>query len=143
MPGSISSDINNFLIEPGNHQESELWIRDASEDENRMPPLSRNLVDQIYVDSLAKWIDGLETQFENKNVWVFPNPTVDQIELRLGDDWILPFDYAIYDIRGRLIETETADKLRMTVDLDGEPQGIYILVITVEGETISRKVMKN
>ena len=143
LPGSISSDINNFLIEPGNHQESELWIRDASEDENRMPPLSRNLVDQIYVDSLAKWIDGLETQFENKNVWVFPNPTVDQIELRLGDDWILPFDYAIYDIRGRLIETETADKLRMTVDLDGEPQGIYILVITVEGETISRKVMKN
>ena len=98
IPRSLNSDIDNYIIEPGNHAGSELWIRDASLTENRMPPISRNVVHQTYIDSLAKWIDGLEAEFENKNIWVFPNPTRDIVELRLGDDWALPFDYALFDI---------------------------------------------
>ena len=44
---SQASDPSRLIIKPGVHAASELWVRDASHEENRMPPIGRNLVDQV------------------------------------------------------------------------------------------------
>ena len=38
---SHASEPNRLIVQPGSHQASELWVRDASEQENRMPPLGK------------------------------------------------------------------------------------------------------
>jgi len=53
------SPINSIIVKPGDHAASELWIRDASQSTNKMPPLARSLQDEIYLDNLAKWIDTI------------------------------------------------------------------------------------
>ncbi len=59
---SSASNPNHQLIKPGDHQASEIWVRDASLEENRMPPLARNLNDKQYLKYLAEWIDGLSDE---------------------------------------------------------------------------------
>lgn len=142
IPSSLNSDYDNYLIEPGNHQGSELWQRDASLTENRMPPLSRNMVDQMYVDSLAKWIDGLELQFDNKKIWTYPNPTGGELELRLGEDWELPMSYKIYDQQGRLLKSEIIEEYVTNINLSEHSKGVYFLIIEAEGRYETRKILK-
>ncbi|MEM8582860.1 MAG: PQQ-dependent sugar dehydrogenase, partial [Bacteroidota bacterium] len=51
---SNASNQDGVIVKPGFHQHSQLWIRDASLEETRMPPIGRNLVDEYYVDKLAE-----------------------------------------------------------------------------------------
>ena len=51
---------NPFVVEPGNAENSILFIRDRSVDpDDRMPPLAKNLPDETYLEVLQQWIDSL------------------------------------------------------------------------------------
>ena len=51
---------NPFVVEPGNAQNSILFIRDHSVDpDDRMPQLAKNLPDETYLEVLEQWIDSL------------------------------------------------------------------------------------
>lgn len=48
------------VVDPGNPDNSMLYIRDKSTDiHDRMPPLGRNLPDEEYLQLLVEWIEGL------------------------------------------------------------------------------------
>jgi len=129
------------LITPGDHATSELWIRDASSDANKMPPIGRNMVDQIYVDSLAKWIDNLEideTRFHD--ILIYPNPAADWINIHAHADWEPPFVYTLYSIDGRRMRYIRSDSNFQTMDVGQYPRGVYVLSIESGGKRLVKKL---
>jgi uncharacterized repeat protein (TIGR03806 family) len=48
------------IVIPGHPELSQLWLRDNSVDYDKMPPLSKTLVDQEYMDVLTVWINSLD-----------------------------------------------------------------------------------
>jgi len=132
---SHSSDRNRVLVKPGAHAQSELWVRDASNGEERMPPISHNLIDEVYVEKLAEWIDGLseDAGVLHQNL-LFPNPSNGWISIRIRDDWQGPFRYTIYSLDGRLIEQIQSERLSQHLDFTFLPRGTYVLKIEAQGQ---------
>ncbi|MEL6669509.1 MAG: T9SS type A sorting domain-containing protein, partial [Bacteroidota bacterium] len=128
---SNASDPDGLVVMPGFHEHSQLWIRDNSLENIKMPPIGRNLVDQYYVDKLAEWIDGMPTDFTSgaDQNYLYPNPTSDWINIRIRDDWELPVDLTIHSIDGRVIHQAQMEVLSDYMDLSILPAGTYIFTL--------------
>lgn len=144
--GAIShnSVADRLLVRPGDHQGSEIWHRNAAEDGSRMPPLGRNLLDEVWLANLATWIDGLPADAgENLENRVYPNPTNNVLSVRLRDDWAGPFDLSLFDLNGRLIHQTTFSNTAHQLELGFLSEGTYILRVAGGGEFLTRKVVVN
>jgi len=120
---SHASDPGRRIVEPGDHQASELWVRDAAVDDRRMPPLGRRLVDTEYVDALAEWIDGLpETHGAIPGFLCFPNPSDGLLH-------IPPFRVTVQNGMGQLIRRETVGSGSPVLDIRELPAGLYLVEI--------------
>lgn len=130
---SHASDPSRSIIEPGDHANSELWIRDSSSEDNKMPPLGRLLVDQIYVDSLAKWIDNINEDqlFVDHDIIVYPNPSSGWIAMNINKDWQGPFHIYVFTSSGRLVREEETEIYNHYMDISPYPKGVYF--ISIEG----------
>ena len=127
---SQSSNHRNLIVEAGNHQESELWIRDQSQEEDRMPPIGRNLVDDEYVDALAEWIDGLtQGNGQIENFINFPNPSDGWMIVRTNPDWQLPIDVEVFSTDGRLVHSEQHNFHHMHLGLQRVGFGTFLLKV--------------
>lgn len=127
---SLASTPGNFLIKPGDHTVSEIWKRDASTNENRMPPISRNLSDETYLQYLEEWIDNLsEDRGNNDKIYFFPNPAKEWLYVRLSDDWGTeePINIEIYNLQGQLIQSTQNESVIIYMDVSNMPSGTYIL----------------
>ena len=136
---SQASGINRFVVKAGNHAESELWIRDVSLSENRMPPIGRNIVDQMYIDSLAKWIDALPDEIiPLTELELFPNPSSGWVIVRIPDYFELPVKLNLFNMAGQLIRVQESENFSATVFLDQYSQGTYLIQV-VSGEEMQVK----
>ena len=125
---SQASKVGRFIVRPGDHQDSELWVRDASTSTSRMPPISRHLVDQNYIDSLAKWIDELPMDAGSfKGVFIYPNPSNGLVNIVIGEAFISPFLLSITSLSGNIIEHYNSDLSAINLDLRHLQAGIYFL----------------
>ncbi|MEO0732759.1 MAG: PQQ-dependent sugar dehydrogenase [Bacteroidota bacterium] len=126
---SQSSGHNNLLVQPGNHQASELWIRDQSTDSDRMPPIGRNLVDEQYVATLAEWIDSLakEDPKQVETILLFPNPSRGWLALRANEELALPLQIDLFSTNGQLVHTEISDNHYVHLELKRAGAGIFAL----------------
>jgi hypothetical protein len=71
------------------------------------------------------------------NIFVFPNPATDRIEIKNADDTVL---YKIYSITGNLVLAGRGNK----IDISAFPQGVYILAIDHEDNGVTiLKFVKN
>lgn len=128
---SHSSAPNRKIVQAGYHEASELWIRDASHQENRMPPIGRNIVDQVYIDALAEWIDNMETTLlPSKEHLIFPNPTSGWLEVRLQEDWSGHSSIRLFNQSGQLVKQLRQTSNFFFLDLTNEPKGLYVMEIT-------------
>ncbi len=127
---SQSSNHGNLLVMPGNHEASELWVRDQSRDENRMPPIGSKLVDEAYISALAEWIDGLGEDFEIETFVTFPNPSDGWMMLRVNRDWVLPLRVDVYSAPGQLVYTEMHDSPDIDLGLQRVGSGLFVLRVT-------------
>ncbi len=137
---SQASDNNHLIIEPGNAEESELWIRDASLNSNKMPPIGRNLIDQMYIDSLSKWIGQLPLEgWENIDFLMFPNPTEGWLVIKIPAVWSAPVQVRLISIQGEIVEhTGTEDQI-IYMDLNSYPSGTYFIELSTPKQ---RKINK-
>ncbi|MEM7512224.1 MAG: PQQ-dependent sugar dehydrogenase, partial [Bacteroidota bacterium] len=73
---STASTEGSQIVIPGDALHSMLRIRDAAVEEGAMPPLARNIVDQVYIDTLTAWINSL-----NPDDYEIPctEPTIDRL----------------------------------------------------------------
>lgn len=138
------SPINSIIVKPGDHAASELWIRDASQATNKMPPLARNLQDEVYLDKLAEWIDGLsEDAGDIDNIFIFPNPSLGQVSVQFRRAWEPPFALSVYGTAGQLIGNYIAESHVFNLDLSTQPSGIYFLELNYNGERQIQKILLN
>jgi len=138
---SHASTSGRPIITKGEHENSEIWVRDASESSNQMPPLGRTFVDQLYADSLAKWIDNIDEEEVPvfKELTVYPNPTSDWIAIRIQENWEGPFTLDIQSISGHDIRRFQSDSHFEYVDLQNVPTGTYLLTVTAGEYRQTRK----
>jgi hypothetical protein len=72
----------------------------------------------------------------------FPNPAKDKIHLSFGTADFSHAKVSIIDRIGKEIFSETIHCCSTaTVDLPGNPAGIYFLRLTIDGEVISKKII--
>jgi len=128
---SIASDEERMIVWPGDHHMSELWVRDASLDEDRMPPLGRNMIDQPYIDSLALWIDKLQPlDIESATFTLYPNPVVDKVYINVNLTWEAPYTMTMYNMKGQLVFEKYLRYQDEQVDLSSFSAGQYHIRIT-------------
>lgn len=139
---SHASTPNSVTILPGSHEESELWVRDASIDDNRMPPIGRTMIDQIYVDSLAKWIDNINIEdYKYHDLIIYPNPSTDWITVHANDDWEGPYTYSLYSISGRPVRFIKSENNSLILDVADLPRGNYVVTISSANNRQAKKVV--
>lgn len=128
---SHSSNSSLNIVEPGDHQRSELWVRDASEESRQMPPLGRSMRDEKWVATLAEWIDGLLLPTDVTSEFkVYPNPASGWVEIALPSASSPPFQFLLHDVSGRLLHRFTTEEAeRVTLNLEEYPSGVLLLTI--------------
>ena len=137
---SHASNPNNLLIEPGNYSDSELYIRDESMGENRMPPIARNLVDEVYIDALIEWIGSLPEDYGKlEEVLLYPNPAQDAVALRIPDEWAPPYTFRILDNAGRHLRNNFSESKSVRLDIHDLPAGMYLIQMSDNNGTVSSK----
>ncbi len=142
---SEESPANQKIVKPGSHATSELWIRDASLSSNRMPPLSRKILDQNYLDKLAEWIDGLSENAGKKDqFFIYPNPGFGHLVIQLPKAWEPPLQLALFSMNGQLMNEFEMDTHVTNMDFSTYPPGIYLMKTVYQGESyFERLVISN
>lgn len=93
---------------------------------------ARTLKDKDYTDILSQ-----------RNISISPNPTKGMVEititgLRESDDCAM----SVYTLKGQTLKTLSVSGEVTTIDLSGQPDGIYLLDITINGEKTTWKIIK-
>jgi mannan endo-1,4-beta-mannosidase len=73
---------------------------------------------------------------------VYPNPSIDQLNLSLGYCEAKPFSWTIQDIRGRAVMNGNSQGLQTAIDISTLSYGTYIVQLQFEEKTITRKFIK-
>ena len=77
---SHNTPFGQKMIVPKDHEASQIWIRDNSIEENKMPPIAKNIVDEKYIEVLERWINNLdeskigpcEIKYISEFDWAYP-----------------------------------------------------------------------
>lgn len=74
---------------------------------------------------------------------VFPNPTSDQLNVRLQSDLAQLKNYRLFDIQGRLLQQATVSTQEFELQLTDFPPGLYLLELqTSTDQRLHRRVVK-
>ena len=127
---SQASTSGNMIVKPGDHANSEIWIRDSGLGSNKMPPIARNIVDEVYVDALAEWIDQLsEDAGKISHFIIYPNPSSGWLSVRISNDWQGPFNLSLRDMSGKNVLSYFSESPSISLGLNHLPAGVYYLEV--------------
>lgn len=74
----------------------------------------------------------------------FPNPTNDFLTLRIENDDIEDFDYAMYDISGKEILQKQITSSETSIDMNSLPSATYFVRVTKQNREVKTfKIVKN
>ena len=79
-----------------------------------------------------------EKKLTEGNVTVFPNPTSGIITIGLPE---ANFSYIITDVLGNVVESNNVSGNKTTVDLSNNAKGAYLVKVSTENGSITKKVM--
>jgi hypothetical protein len=80
-------------------------------------------------------------QVLEQNILVYPNPTIDNLNISFGSLQYKTATVGITDISGKVLLSNTFHNLSSTtIDLKDKPKGIYILNLSVDGEILNKKL---
>lgn len=83
---------------------------------------------------------GLNEKSLEKRLYLFPNPTVDEINLiGLTNNSTIE----MYDLKGALVYTKNTTERRLTIDLRQLDKGLYLMRIQSGNETVEKKIIKD
>jgi len=85
---------------------------------------------------------GDESLAEESTLNLYPNPASDIINFELNNSSDKEMKADIYDIQGRLIETINIAINETTIDISKLENGIYVLVLSNEENTYTKKFIK-
>lgn len=77
-----------------------------------------------------------------KNALIFPNPTNDEINIVIPENFISR-RISVFDIYGKMMKSEYISTKNIVINLNNLPTGIYVVKIQGENSTLNYKVLKN
>jgi hypothetical protein len=104
-----------------------------------------NVAQGIQHQELIKSLNVVDTIDSKAEVFVFPNPTADFVNVNLkGFDLVTgQQSYQLYNLQGRLIKQNAIDQIQSQVSLNNLPPSIYILRIYVNNKVLNTfKIIK-
>jgi len=99
----------------------------------------------IRIERLIWWtkIQQLESDLENKNIKIFPNPTSDFIAIQIGGLNNQGLCIKLFDIQGKLLRESKINKGQTIsyFDIQTVYSGTYIIELSANGFSTSRKII--
>ncbi|UHO36683.1 T9SS type A sorting domain-containing protein [Chryseobacterium capnotolerans] len=87
---------------------------------------------------------GVDITEINLSLAVFPNPTTDILNLKVGFKDYNKYRYDLFDSSGKLLTSQPITQAQTQITMTSYPASIYLLKISKEGATIKIfKVLKN
>jgi glucose/arabinose dehydrogenase/mono/diheme cytochrome c family protein len=141
---SDNSVVGNHIISIGDLETSELWIRDASLGDNKMPPVAKNVLDDDYLHVLSQWIESLMPLDVDVfgELYVFPNPVKNR-QFRVVTEKAIK-KARLIDVTGREVPI-TMDETglgELIITITGTSiRGVYHLILQTDTSMKSRKIV--
>ena len=86
---------------------------------------------------------GVNEMLKETALSVFPNPSYGYLNIELASYNGATVDMMMYDLRGKEVMTRQLKSAQTTLDLVDLGAGVYVIRLEAEGETITRKFVKN
>lgn len=83
------------------------------------------------------------TEFMLENSMIFPNPFTDVFKVRFGN--VIPDEIEVTDIMGKkmFVKNDFSSASEINIDLTNYSSGIYLVKISYEGKSSTKKIIKN
>lgn len=102
-------------------------------------PLYASLTETAGVD-----YTGIDSPISEERLQAYPNPTTDFVRFNLENNSVQKVDYAVFDIRGKQILSETLDVQNyLILDLSGFKSGTYVVKINTDKQSFSKTIVRN
>ncbi len=101
---------------------------------------NRGLTDWAIVKLRYNGTAVKESHIDGTTITEYPNPIQDQFKIQITQKLIPKL--TIYDVFGKQMYHVNQLQPETTIDMASYPNGLYILTYQLEGETLSRKVVK-
>lgn len=129
-------------------QTGDFYLQYAAGDED--DPAGRSPYDKgdppVLTDPLPITImdnTGVNEILNNASLSVYPNPSYGYINIELADYDGTPVDMIMYDLRGKQVMVRQLSSSQTLLDLVDLAAGTYVIRLEAEGETITKKFIKN
>jgi hypothetical protein len=86
---------------------------------------------------------GINSLLNEASLSVFPNPSYGYLTIQLEAFDGTPVDMRMYDLRGKQVMRRQLNGAQTTLDLLDLKSGVYVLRLEAEGETLTKKFVKN
>ena len=98
---------------------------------------------KFYVDGLAFFgVSAIDEELMKNQISIFPNPAHNRLNIGFQTSF-RQAQVEIMDISGRSLYNEKLNMSSNSVDLSSFDPGIYLLRLTKDGKTFTKKIMKN
>ncbi len=85
---------------------------------------------------------GIETQNSNSEVSIFPNPNNGEFTVQVPENKL--YDISVYNVLGeKILDERQIHSSQKTIELNNAKSGVYLVHITIDNKTISRKIIIN
>ena len=85
---------------------------------------------------------GIDDNTKNNTIKFFPNPNNGKFNVEIDNNQANSL-IEVYNIIGNLVFIQNSDDIKTTIDIKDQPQGIYLVKITVDNQVFNEKVIKN
>jgi hypothetical protein len=104
--------------------------------------ISDNTGCSAFSDEVNAVFVGLEDDI-NASVTVYPNPFKDEMILTLNDDLLAKgCSYSVLNDLGQTVLTTQHAGKTNKIDLSGRSSGLYLIRLSVNGETVVKRILK-
>jgi hypothetical protein len=99
------------------------------------------IVNSLRNFKLITQLSSIKNTPNNNEILIFPNPTKDKLTISLGTTTCKNTVIEVTGIDGKIILSKNYQNLSSTsIDLSGQPKGMYVVCIAVDGALVNRKV---
>lgn len=105
--------------------------------------ISREISITVAGDEPQERIASVSESLASKEIRIYPNPTDGILSIRIenyenSDD----ASFVLYDMSGAIVDNCKAEEQTSTIDISNCQSGIYILLIEINGEQSSWRILK-
>ncbi|HZY82328.1 MAG TPA: T9SS type A sorting domain-containing protein [Cyclobacteriaceae bacterium] len=96
-----------------------------------------------FSDEVVNVYVGLDDESVDEQISIFPNPVVNEMRLEIAGDLVgKGVNYSVIDELGHpVVGTQPAERINK-INLSGRSSGLYMLRLSLNGETIVRRIIK-